>query len=735
MIIVSYTINDYTQNGNEIPRNISCLTDLGSSDSLDAYNEIVYESIIGAPEPGWIGNPPPIEAKLSWDICNTALLPTPQPTSICEGDPNIIPCRCLETEFECVPDGGRTDCEWDSDTQRCRSIIPTLEPTLEPTPEPTSRPTPEPTALSPTIGLPTPEPIQELKCDDTDSGEWPPIQSDTIYRIDVSDVNNLIGLEFNACNSEFDTVLELYEDINLSILIDDNDDGCGLSLGQSLLIINPIRSGIYYLNFISKNGFGVEGRYEIQVVCQLISSTTPQPLPTTPQPTAFPTLYPTVVPTLQPTPISIDCGDTQRSFYPLRDIFFRFDLSFNAQSVTFDACRSDFDTILELYNSSGTLIASDDDGCTVSPDFGQSLLIVPDLPSNVYLLKLVSKEGIGIEGIYQISIICEQTPQPLPTPPLPTPIPTLPTPLPTTTTQQPLPTSPTSLPFPTPFPTTPPTTDVIICGDTISDFWRLRPVYLGLDVTSNNNLETVIISLCGNVTNFDTTLELYDSTGTILLDQDDNGCGGINNNQSQIIGNNLPSNLYIIKIGSAEGIAIEGEWELRIICSTLPPSPNTPQPTTPSPTTLSPTTPSPTISLPTFPTIPTSPTLPTFPTITIQPTHDIEPTLPTVPTIPSEPPISIRPTSRIPTQPTVPTITVPTITFKPTPDIKPTSPTSPTIQIPSAPSVSVKPTQEIPTKPTYWWNTPKPNGENECDYYDTNWELNYLYSYVLSIFI
>ena len=108
----------------------------------------------------------------------------------------------------------------------------------------------------------------------------------------------------------------------------------------------------------------------------------------------------------------IACNENLVGRLPYRDLEFAFEL-FAPATVTFSACFSNFETILELYDETGVnLIASDNDGCRVSPffpNFGQSELTSPDLQPGNYVLLLKSKEGPGIEGSYGIDVICDKT--------------------------------------------------------------------------------------------------------------------------------------------------------------------------------------------------------------------------------------------------------------------------------------------------------------------------------------
>lgn len=105
---------------------------------------------------------------------------------------------------------------------------------------------------------------------------------------------------------------------------------------------------------------------------------------------------------------AVTCGDTVSDFWQLRDVSLELNVTkyTNLDIVTISLCNSTFDTILELYDSSGiTLIVSDDDGCDGST-IGQSQLIITGLSANLYIIKIISKDGPDIEGQWELQIIC-----------------------------------------------------------------------------------------------------------------------------------------------------------------------------------------------------------------------------------------------------------------------------------------------------------------------------------------
>ena len=70
----------------------------------------------------------------------------------------------------------------------------------------------------------------------------------------------------------------------------------------------------------------------------------------------------------------------------------------STNELTFDSCSSDYDTYLRVYNSSGDLVASNDDGSCGS---GASLIVVTLEPGTYTLLV----EGFSSEsGEYTVAI-------------------------------------------------------------------------------------------------------------------------------------------------------------------------------------------------------------------------------------------------------------------------------------------------------------------------------------------
>lgn len=219
VIIVSYTKNDESQGGNKIPRNLTCLTDLHSSESLDAYNVISYEAIIGASEPGWIGFPPPIEAKLSWDICQTSL-------QFKTADPSQQP-----------------------------TVQPTVQPTIEPTLQPTTHPSVHPTAIPTGYPSDSPTTLAPSKTPTTAPSSSPTACIDFSPNINSTDGQDLIADVYFFVNnntiSDTNGTIHYYENIPFrqNVYCSNNYDNC---------LIDCINEFSCLLGAIFANNVGVD---------------------------------------------------------------------------------------------------------------------------------------------------------------------------------------------------------------------------------------------------------------------------------------------------------------------------------------------------------------------------------------------------------------------------------------------------------------------------------------------
>ena len=139
--------------------------------------------------------------------------------------------------------------------------------------------------------------------------------------------------------------------------------------------------------------------------------------------TDFPTWQPTDLPTSDPTasksttfPI-IKCGDTLQDIASSEPVIWRFDLSLDATSIEINACNSNYDTILKLFNDKPSIakipIFADDEGCD---NQHSSSLIISKKPlfAGTYYLELTAN-SVKKHSKYEINIICNEvreTPEP-----------------------------------------------------------------------------------------------------------------------------------------------------------------------------------------------------------------------------------------------------------------------------------------------------------------------------------
>ena len=110
---------------------------------------------------------------------------------------------------------------------------------------------------------------------------------------------NSNNIEINGCQSNFDSVLELYDFDNPENVIAFDDDGCGQSFGPSILTVNNLNASYYFIKLILRSSTQSEPHYELTLFCSDIPIEDPSQSPTT-SPTASPTISPSDEPTDNP---------------------------------------------------------------------------------------------------------------------------------------------------------------------------------------------------------------------------------------------------------------------------------------------------------------------------------------------------------------------------------------------------------------------------------------------------
>ena len=187
-----------------------------------------------------------------------------------------------------------------------------------------------------------------------------------------------ISIAMNGQNN-YDTYLELYNSSGSRIAYDD-DGGAGWN---SLLNTTIPSSGNYTI--IARGLGGALGSYSITVTCSGSSGSTGSTGSTGTYNMGSVSCGQSI------STVTITSGGDQYSFYGT-----------SGQYVTIDAAGSNsYDTVLELYNSSGSRIASDDDSGS-----GLSARITTTLPSSGNYTIIARGYG-GRTGSYTLSVACQ----------------------------------------------------------------------------------------------------------------------------------------------------------------------------------------------------------------------------------------------------------------------------------------------------------------------------------------
>ena len=443
-----------------------------------------------------------------------------------------------------------------------------------------------PPFLIPSVGPVTPAPTRGgiIGCDETITGDYNGI--DIEFRFDLT-FQSIVTI--SACNSEFDTVLELYDDTLITLIAgcnncgdggdcDENAPGCCSNNPLASEIIIPLERNRYYIQLFAPSDAItiIPARFEITVICPTAPTPASSPIeiPTVP---IFPTLPTTQIPT-SPGILYCDTG-TITGDYNNEAIIMPFILEPEPGIVTFSTCQTlEFDTYIELWNEDQTIkIAEDDSGCSngIQAELTQTLF-----PGTYYYQFYAVNPNIFAPFI--IEIRCNTLPPSVPLPAFP---PIIPSPV-TDPTQPTLPTIPTQPTQPTISPTRP---NAISCGETVIGEYNDRSIYFRFDL---NPFESqVIFRTCGS--SFDTVITLWDATlSNIFASCSDCGieglpgdctqnsgqseicCDGLRPDQSEIIIDLFP-NRYNLEL-SSETTGIRGEFFLEIICDNITPTTSSP---------------------------------------------------------------------------------------------------------------------------------------------------------------
>ena len=193
----------------------------------------------------------------------------------------------------------------------------------------------------------------------------------------VFSLNATDRVQFDSCNSAFDTIIRIYDaNTQDQLAVNDDSNSCGKQSNVTMSLL----SGDYYVMI---EGFGQNsGAYQLTMTCQIDKS----------------------IPNYIEGTIACDqtvTGNNQngvnRYENPSPEHFYEYTLV-TPQTVTFDACGSDFDTYIAIYNEDENKIAYNDDAC------GSKSILEVDLEEGTYYLLV---EGFSNSvGNYDVTMQC-----------------------------------------------------------------------------------------------------------------------------------------------------------------------------------------------------------------------------------------------------------------------------------------------------------------------------------------
>ena len=105
---------------------------------------------------------------------------------------------------------------------------------------------------------------------------------------------------------------------------------------------------------------------------------------------------------------SLECGGSADAFIAANTSeTFTLELTDNLKTLVISTCHAltDFDTTLTLLDDADSIVAFDDNGCAET-DIGQSLITATDVPFGSYSVLLQAAQD-DIEGVYNLTVLCE----------------------------------------------------------------------------------------------------------------------------------------------------------------------------------------------------------------------------------------------------------------------------------------------------------------------------------------
>lgn len=343
----------------------------------------------------------------------------------------------------------------------------------------------------------------------------------------------------STCGSSYDTTLTVYA--GSTNHFSDDDGNCNL---QAELLDMSLTQGVEYTIILAGYG-GATGAYNLAITCPNAGETS---APTTSKPSLAPT-------TSEPTEacdssiVQLECGNpVTGSTVNSCDGTKQFTFTATTSMKTISTCGSQYDTVMNIYDSNNQLLASNDD----SNECGLRALI-KDLALTIGSQYVVVLAGYNNQvGDYNVELTCDsdavtQSPSFDPT---------------TDPTLDPTTSLPTAQPTTTPG-TCESTTIQLACGQILTGSTvdscdgEQRFTF-----TASTDLKT--ISTCGS--SYDTWLNIYSDDGQMIYEQDDSDeCGTRSHIQDLAL--TMGSEYTIVLSGYSGAV---GEYSIGLECQNAP---------------------------------------------------------------------------------------------------------------------------------------------------------------------
>lgn len=220
-----------------------------------------------------------------------------------------------------------------------------------------------------------------IKCDQTILGQTNDAADnygeDSNEHFYAFSLNTRDRIQFDSCNSDFDTIIRIYDaKTHDEVAFNDDSNSCG---SQANITMSLARGDYYVLI----EGFGNNvGSYELNMKCQIDNN-----IPAYVQGTIE----------CNQNVVGNTANGTNQYGNPSPEHFYQFSV-LKRQHVMFQACESDFDTFITIYDENENQVAYNDDDC------GLKSVLDIDLEQGTYYLLV---EGYQMSfGNYSITMKC-----------------------------------------------------------------------------------------------------------------------------------------------------------------------------------------------------------------------------------------------------------------------------------------------------------------------------------------